>query len=55
MAFRAQEVFPQETYGGTSWSSVVAAAVGSFFAVCLFVCLFLGLIGALPDVSSCQI
>lgn len=54
MAFTVQEVFSQETYGRTSWGSVVAAVVGGFsisprLFFC-FVCLFLGLIAALPRV-----
>lgn len=54
VAFTVQEVFSQETYGRTSWGSVVAAVVGGFYfqppPFFLFVCLFLGLIAALPRV-----
>lgn len=58
MAFTVQEVFSQETYGRTSWSSVVAAAVGGFYfrspSFRSFVCLgiFSGVIGASTPASS---
>lgn len=59
MAFSVQEVFSLETYGRTSWSSVVAAAVGGFYFqslsfsfVCLFVCFFSRVIGASTPASS---
>lgn len=51
VTFTVQEVFSQETYGRTSWGSVAAAVGGFYFQpppFFLFVCLFLGLIGALP-------
>lgn len=57
MAFTVQDVFSQETYGGSSWSSVVAAAVGGFYFQSLylsFVCLFVffpGVIGASTPAS----
>lgn len=57
MAFSVQEVFSLETYGRTSWSSVVAAAVGGFYFQSpsfSFVCLvfFSRVIGASTPASS---